>query len=595
MISILTVGIVLFGLSVLVGCLLPRTQLARVGDKVVVTAWAGLLLCSSGLMALSVLVPLGNGIAALILLVVATGSALRRRTRQILIGWLHEAGPAGLVPFALLLVGLAILAAGDPANGGDYALYHYPVTRWFTEYGTVPGLTLLHTRFGTAASWWTLNAVFNVGPLTGRISPFLGFLSVGLLYAHVVLCATRVLEGRAVRADWFLLVAVGMALPFFVGISLGNPFTDRADSAVAQLGILLCWLFLALEDSRSATAPADGSLSRGTATLLMVVSAGAVTLKLSAAPLLLVTWCYLATSRGQTLRDTVRAAAVGGLVFSGFVVFSMVASGCPLYPAAVGCLDLPTGVGAVEAKRYASVVTNFWRWGTEASQGDFVEWLAGWVTRRPSLAFVSLGSLMAGVLGFVVSLGRRRRLGPEGSVFLLGALGVAYGLVLAPSLRFFVGSLPLVPAMLVVLVLDWAHVTAWSGVGGLTRRRRILTAGVPALMLLGLTGLPTTVFNVRSVLGGRLDRAPGYRAGECPLDHPGGHPPGSTGRGPLERGRQVPRPPRDKPVLGSRSPLHALPDRPGGAVAGPGSRVRGGVRAGGRQLRDQTSRSPQKS
>ena len=471
------------------------------------TAWAGLLLSSSGLMALSVLVPLGNGIAAAVLLAVATASASRRRTRETLTAWLREADRAGLVPFALLIAGLAILAAGDPATGGDYALYHYPVTRWFTEYGTVPGLTLIHTRFGTAASWWSLNAVFNIGPLTGRVSPFLGFLSVGLLFAHVVLCAARVLEGRAVRADWFLLTAVGMALPYFVGISLGNPFTDRADSAVAQLGILLSWMFLALDDSRSATTPMDGALSRGTVSVLMILSAGAVTLKLSAAPFALVTWCYIATSGRQTRRDMVRAAAVGGAVLSGFVVFSMVASGCPLYPAPVACLDLPTGVGAVEASRYASIVTNFWRWGTEASQGSFVEWLTGWVSRRPALAFVSLGSLVAGALGLGVSVARTRRLIPEGAVLLLGALGLAYGLLLAPSLRFFVGALVLVPAMIVMLVLDWSGVTAWPGLGGRARRGRILTVGVPALMLLGLGALPTTLFNVRSPLRGRLDRA----------------------------------------------------------------------------------------
>ncbi len=93
MVTVLVLGTAVICLSLLVGCLLPRSQQLRAGDQLVVTAWVGLLLSSAALLALSMIRPLGTGVAAGLFILVGLVSIARRRTRAMLRDWIRAAQP----------------------------------------------------------------------------------------------------------------------------------------------------------------------------------------------------------------------------------------------------------------------------------------------------------------------------------------------------------------------------------------------------------------------------------------------------------------------------------------------------------------------
>jgi len=103
-------------------------------------------------------------------------------------------------PIALSLAVLAVVVALNSTRfveAYDTGLYHYPLTRWLSSYGTVRGLALIHFRFGFSSSWFALAAPFDFGPLQGRIASLLGGFAALLCLSHLALAVSRIFERRA--------------------------------------------------------------------------------------------------------------------------------------------------------------------------------------------------------------------------------------------------------------------------------------------------------------------------------------------------------------------------------------------------------------
>jgi hypothetical protein len=504
MLTVLVLGTGVLGLSLLIGCLFPRSPLLRAADQLIVTVWVGLLVCSVTLLALSMIMPLGNGAAAGVVIAAAVASGSRKDTRQSLRSWARATGRGRFVALFLLMLGMAVLASSVRPMGGDYGGYHYPLTLWFTEIGTVPGLGLLHHRFATPASWWTINALYNVGGVKGRVEPILGYSSVILISCHVVITTARCLKGSRELSDWFLVVCFALMAPYLSGM-LGypdRPFSDRADMAVAILGLLVAWLLIAFSETLAAKGSHRRDLDPGSLVALIILAAGAVTLKLSALPILVVAWLFSVSAAGRPYRTAALSTGVALLVLSPVVLSSLTTTGCILFPSAIGCLELPWAIGPDKAKWYSSTVTNWARWTTEQPQGTFSAWLGSWFVRHPLLAVSSLASVVFGGAGLSFSMRRRDRIRPWIWPVGLGVAGLVYGIVLAPTLRFLMPYLMLIPALTLLWIVY--RVKRYFRVHAAPRLERwtLLPSVIPALMLLFLFALPTEVLNVRSAVRG---------------------------------------------------------------------------------------------
>ena len=491
--------------SLLVGYLVPQSEALRAGDRTVVAVWMGLLLISVGLLALSFLMPLGNGVAAGFVGALCLTSIALRQTRRSIRALHGKVDPAAAIVVGGLIALTAVVAGTAPADGGsDYALYHYPVTRWLSEYGTVPGLALIHMRFGNTASWWTINSVLDGGQLRGRVAPILGFVSICLVMCHAVLASARVFQRRATRSDRYLLISLAFIGPHLFGFAGGKPFTDSADRPVALLGISIAWLMLAMSEASPQGCSKRSSCDRGSVIALMVLAAGAVTLKLSALPMLAAASLFVLACKAEE-RARIHAIGIAGLLVGMTMLFNLRVSGCPLYPAGIGCARLPWAIAPEDARAYSEIVTNWARWGTRHAQGTFVEWLPIWIAKQPLLAVSSLISIVAGVPILLISACRHRSFPPLAWPVLLGVLGLIYGILLAPSFRFLGGYVSLIPAAALLLLLERSAPAIRSPFRP-NRVGTFVAYGLPALMMLGLIALPTPVFNLGAAWRGQFDR-----------------------------------------------------------------------------------------
>jgi hypothetical protein len=89
----------------------------------------------------------------------------------------------------------------------------------------------------------------------------------------------------------------------------------------------------------------------------------------------------------------------------------------------------------------------------------------------------------------------------------LGVLGLTYGITLAPTLRFLVPYLLIVPALALVWAVHRLGIPTHAGVFRRAGKFTSVVFVVPALMLLALFALPTTILNVRSAVRGSLGNA----------------------------------------------------------------------------------------
>jgi hypothetical protein len=159
-----------------------------------------------------------------------------------------------------------------PANS-DTILYHSQAIHWVEQYRAVPGLGNLHARLAFNSNWLVLNALFSfafLGIQSFHVLPGI-FLLVVLL--HFLPGASGVLRGEVSPSNLFKTLLV--PLSFHVWASeISSPGTDLPTS-------LLIWLVVALwlevRERPSFTFRI----------LIFILSVTAVTIKLSAFPLLI--------------------------------------------------------------------------------------------------------------------------------------------------------------------------------------------------------------------------------------------------------------------------------------------------------------------
>lgn len=181
----------------------------------------------------------------------------------------------------MFLAGLVLLMAYGTSRGYmhvDTGLYHAQAIRWIEEYGVVPGLGNLHSRFAYNSAAFPLCAVYSMRWLGGSLFPegmhaVQGFLAllVGIQCSGIRTLAVR----RRVRVSDFVRVG-GI---YYLTVLFGEMVSPASDyfAMLLLLFILIDWLDL-LESGEKEAAPYA---------LLSLLLVFTVTVKLSAAVILL--------------------------------------------------------------------------------------------------------------------------------------------------------------------------------------------------------------------------------------------------------------------------------------------------------------------
>jgi hypothetical protein len=413
----------------------------HVGDRVIAATWLGLLTIAASLLGLSAFVPLSPTVSfSLVTILTAVSLSIQSVPRDLRLWLSYLTGP---VIIALGILGISSgLNSTRMVEAYDTALYHYQFVHWLSQFGTVRGFALLQERFGTSSSWFALAAPFDFGPFQRRVGGLTGGLALFLCCLHLALAASRVLYNRANRADWFLiggyLLIIPICLTWTFEVSLSQ------DLPIWILTFLTGWLMLVVGDPNVGRMQQRDGLGQDSV-LPLLLAAGALTVKLSAAPMVLIAGIfYWLNCSTKWVRRLVLAGSAMMISIPMFAT-NVISSGCPLYPNSFLCLDVPWGVGKAAAKQSAAGITEWARWGGPAPPGaNTWNWIVPWFSHLDKLLLISFCCLC--LVGFAAARGWR---GSQPSLYVLGLafVGTAFVSVSAPNPRFGAGYLALCPAL----------------------------------------------------------------------------------------------------------------------------------------------------
>lgn len=392
----------------------------------------------------------------------------------------------------LLLAACLRLGAMIPASTRghfDTGLYHLQAVRLVMEFPLILGSANIHMRFGYNSAVFPTAAL-----LSGGLPGLLGALTTNaLLMVFVILAVTQRALSRAgaigLRSSLFGLLVVGLALftPLLIlRVWMGSPNSDVPSALMVLYGFQLA---LRLSDLGGIASAAPERA--GTAAMLAVVAALAVTLKLSALPVvLLMAIPALAWRRGWLAgRDIALGAGAALAIGLPWLARGVATSGCLAYPQPSSCLPVPWRINAAVAQSDVDWMRS-WARRPDASPETVLadwSWLPDWVGRlaiepsRPT--FLVLGGLVAVLLAARLLLGQRLVVvadtlpgAARRDMLVLMAIagaGIAFWFISAPLVRYgqswLVLPLPLLIAQ--VAPVGWRSSRAAGAFAAMARPR----------------------------------------------------------------------------------------------------------------------------
>ncbi|WP_426776324.1 LIC_10190 family membrane protein [Lusitaniella coriacea] len=428
----------------------------RTGDRALLAIWLGVVLVAISLLAASLWVPLSPGVGLLVIFILCAIPAgiCRPQHALLLKGTIPEFKKLSQ-SLSWQWVGIFFCCAFGTAafttqlvTAYDTGLYHFQVIQWLSQFGTVPGLALLFYTFGYPSSWLAFAAPLNFGILEARTSAIPGGLILLLLTLQLVLSCYRIFQNRQQFADWFIAIAGCICLPVIIWLRL--PISPSPDVPVVGLGIVIAWSIIIIANHRDATSPNklfDASL------IPIILGAGALTMKLSALVLLFIAFVFYIFKRSFSLKRFCVGSGLSLLLISPMLVFGMITSGCPLYPASIGCFEfLPWSIGAETAKEATQRIQECARWTCPPlapENANNWNWLGHWVNNQKQATFLIIASLIS----TIAILRSKPSIKIEGYFYILvlGLLGILFMMYGSPAIRLGIGYLYLIPTLILAV------------------------------------------------------------------------------------------------------------------------------------------------
>ncbi len=402
-------------------------------------AWLAALTCIFSF--LSLVMPLGFAAQVIVLALSLLALVFWARPHPItvsrFVSQLQRQPAPVMVLLAIAAATVLILAVAKPENF-DTGLYHAQAIHWIETYPAVPGLANFASRLGFNSSWLLTQALFSFA--------FLGIQSFHLNTS--VLCLAAVFYfGAGVRSlwkgshrtsDW--MRALFFPLIFYVLSSeVSSPGND-APVAVITWIVAAEWLSF-LE---------DGWPERDLRpVLLTLISVYAVTMKLSAIPLVLIGGVV----RGRSLlrhnwRATLAAAGLGVLFLIPWMARSVVLTGYLVYPVpAVDLFAVDWKIPAGDVRDTAEVIRDWaylprqdvQRVESLSFRALTAEWFANQTANRRGILLIDLAAPF-GFLGLALVGKLRpfllRLFKSTWPVWLMTYAGLGYWFFSAPDFRF---------------------------------------------------------------------------------------------------------------------------------------------------------------
>jgi hypothetical protein len=446
--TLLLIGCGICGLGLLdllqINILRQDRPFARAGDRLIIAAWLGMLAIAITLLATALFVPLSPSIGGAISIGFLTISLTSRLTRLEICAWYQRISSIHLAIYFSMAIAIAALFS-HPVSWSDSGLYHYTLMRWLANFGTVPGVALLFPNFGFTSAWFAFSAPLNPDGWSDRASATANgfiFLLAGL---QLLMSGWRSIQQQAQLSDWFVIIDYSCIMLFMtirIGVMSDILVSPSPDIPAVLLVAIVTWAILTIE-----TTTDSSQLTAARQLLPLVIAIAAVSIKLTALPLLLVTglWFVFRAGFNGKIIHRLGIAAVLSLLLIPLLLSGIVTSGCPLYPSSAFCFDLSWAVGV---DRSTANSTHHWiTWyGTPPAGIDPWWWaFTHWIATTGNKSMVALGTIAAGCGIYLLKTGLDRSCCLW--MMAISGVGIGFFLLTAPFNRFMVPYLFMLPAL----------------------------------------------------------------------------------------------------------------------------------------------------
>ena len=276
-------------------------------------------------------------------------------------------------PAVIASVAVIILMAYGSSRGYmhyDTTLYHASAIRWIEEYGVVPGLANLQSRYGYNSAEFAHNALYSFKWYTGRslhcTTGFLAMVSAHLLYDKELFTGRRTIQS----VDF-----VRIGLLYYLGVLFAQMVSPASDY-VANL-LIFDILILMLGRVKDRTLPADHYV------LISLLAIYGITVKVSLAPMVLI--CLIPFVYYIIKKDvrSILFCIVSGLVIAmPYFIRGYILSGWILYPSTLIKLGNPDWQVPIGEAQYDAKEISMWGRGitdaTKWSEVTLTNWIPSW-------------------------------------------------------------------------------------------------------------------------------------------------------------------------------------------------------------------------
>ncbi len=273
------------------------------------------------------------------------------------------------LPWLLLCAGAGSIVTLLPITWSDTHYYHYPLLKWISTFGILPGIGLIDPTFSHAAGWFALFAPFDTGIFSERLGTAGGALTLGLcLYA---ICRSS-----------HVLVGLGALGIFFILGLTHNIFASLSPDIMAQWIVLIAislWIL-----------PCSQRLFREQ--LILILLASGISIRVTLLPvLLLFGFCHLLNQRGRFSSLWILLLLIPP------ILSTLISSGCPLYPLSWFCVD--GGISSSGAKAMQAHIREIVIWcdNPPLEGSGILGWFPSWFYceyNRIPISFLLLGFLL---------------------------------------------------------------------------------------------------------------------------------------------------------------------------------------------------------
>ena len=449
---------------IIVCCLIGTTLLnvlkadsfERVGDRIIAAVWLGVVVLSISLLATSLVLPLSSLVGGVITVSISLFSLLSQRTRSQMIALKSLLPPNLILGFFTLEFAIATLTT-RPVTWFDTGLYHYGAIQWLSEFGAVPGIALLRINFGYTSSWFALAAPLNAEIFDSRVSAVTNGFAFVIAMLHFLISLGHSFTSKAQLGDWLVVIFSLMVMPLIFTANMMSQIlvSPSPDFPVIFFTEVVAWSILIVSNRRTPSLyEVVNPIVDGGQIIPLILSAGAVTIKLTTLPLLFISSLFYIFGRGFNVRRVLIGSVTSILLLSPMFAFGIVTSGCPLYPSSFLCLDLPWSLTAQESETVAEMTRG---WGTwygspppNAISGLWLLWQ--WFSSIKSNKVITLLIVISTLSAIpIVRTLTTSRISGQLWVLALGVLGITFMMLQSPHLRFGLGYLVLLPALSIAI------------------------------------------------------------------------------------------------------------------------------------------------